>query len=185
MTEITYQPQREDMVAFFNDYASVSPTARRNINQMALRMFVTTVATSGAIWLLSRNIVLSLLVLIIGLTVAAFMPWRVRRAQRKLASSLYREGVNRALFIPMTLGIDRDCLTWKSEAGAGYMKFEYLERVRQTATHLFIYLNVRHAYIIPRERIISGDFDSFAWEVEKRWRTAMDSLSHQHEMASV
>ena len=105
----------------------------------------------------------------------------VKRARRRLVTAITREGKNRALFLTTTLSIDRDNLTWQAESGSGYVKFEYIERIRQTGNHLLIYLTVRSAYIVPRYGVTSGDFDAFAWEVERRWRNAMDSIADPHE----
>jgi hypothetical protein len=183
MAEITYQLHREDLLVLSDEFTKRSTTARTHVQRIVLRSAAYFVFACMCVWWLTGNVAITLGVLIFGIILVALIPMRIKRAQRRLTAEIYREGSNRALFLPMTLSVDRDCLAWKSESGAGYVKFEYIERVRQNDTHLLIYLNVRNAYIVPRHGIISGDFESFAWEVEKRWRSAMDTLAHLQEMS--
>jgi hypothetical protein len=183
--EITYQLRKEDLLALNDDFASQSATFRRVVLRTSLTAMLTMIFVSFALWLLTGAVAPSLAVLVFGVLLAAFIPARIKRNQRKTAAALYREGKNRALFLPITLSVDCDSLSWESKAGSSNMKFEYVERVRQTPTHLFIYLSARNAQIVPREGIISGDFDSFAWEVQRRWKNAMDLIAEPHELHSV
>jgi hypothetical protein len=182
VVEITYQLRESDLLALSDDFASRSPTARRLVRRASLAVCLATGLLAFALWFFSGEAVGAAVVLLVGIIAAAFIPARFKKNQKSTTAAIYREGKNRALFLPMTLGIDRDTLTWSAASGAGYVRFEYVERVRQTASHLFIYLSVRNAYIVPRDGVISGDLESFAWEVDKRWRAAMDRIAEPHEM---
>jgi len=39
--------------------------------------------------------------------------------------------------------------------------------------------------VVSRERVLSGDFDAFAREVERRWNSAMDASAEPHELHSI
>jgi hypothetical protein len=180
--EITYRLSENDLPALADDLTSRSPTARRLLRRGSFVAFFTMALTALLCWLLTGEPVIAGGVILIGVILAALMPARLKKNQRRVTAAVYREGRNRALFLPTTLGIDRDSLTWHSDAGSGNLKYEYLERVRHTETHLFIYTTIRNAYIVPRDGVISGDFDSFAWEIERRWRNATDGLAEPHEL---
>ena len=180
--EITYQLRNEDLLALMDEFTSQSPTARRIVRRTFALGCLSCSLVCLLIWRMTGQPAIALGVFAVGIVLVAFIPLRIKRNQRRVTAAIYREGKNRALFLPMTLTVDRGGLAWRSAAGSGNLKFEYIERVRQTATHLLIYLTVRNAYIVPRDGITSGDFDSFAWEVEKRWRSAMDSIAEPHEM---
>jgi hypothetical protein len=183
--EISYQLREEDLLALSDDFTSHSTTARRALRRGSLLACFYMVLVAIALWMLTGLIEILVGVITIGVVLAAFIPTRVKQNQRRAMAAIYREGRNRALFLPMTLGVDRDSLSWTSKSGSGFVKFEYIERVRQSPTHLFIYLNVRNAYVIPRDGVISGDFDAFAREVEKCWRNTLDSFSESYELHPV
>jgi hypothetical protein len=183
--EITYQLRPEDLLALTDDFVTRSPTARRAMRRPVLLVCLYLVLASMLLWWVTQAIAPALAILIFGVVLAAFMPARIKRNQRRLTAAIYREGKNRALFLPTTLTIDRDTLAWRAESGAGHVKVEYIERVRQTDRHLLIYLSARNAYIIARDSVTSGDFDSFAHEVERRWRSAVDRVADPHELHSM
>ena len=183
--EITYQLRPEDLLVLSDDFVSRSRTARRAFRQPLLALCAYLVLASLLLWWLTRSIELAVMILVFGGAVAAFIPTRMKRKQRWMMGAIYREGKNRALFLPMTLTIDRESLSWRARSGAGHVRLEYLERVHQTGTHLLIYLNVRNAYIVPRDGVKAGDFDAFAQEVERRWRNAMDCVDEPHPMHAI
>jgi YcxB-like protein len=183
--EITYQLRPEDMLALTDDFVTRSPTARRAMRRPAFLLCMYMVLASLLFWWLTQAISPALGILVFGVVLAAFIPARLKRSQRRMATAIYREGRNRALFLPTTLTIDRDTLAWRSDSGSGHVKVEYIERVGRTETHLLIYLTLRNAYVVPRDGVTSGDFDSFAHEVERRWRSAVDRVAEPHELHSM
>ncbi len=183
--EITYQLRPDDLLALTDDFVSRSPTVRRAFRRPVLLLCTYLVLASILLGWLTHSIELVLTILVFGGILAAFIPARMKRSQRRMTVSMYREGKNRALFLPMTLTIDRDNLSWRAASGAGHVKLEYVERVHQTGTHLLIYVNVRNAYIVPRDGVKAGDFDAFAQEVERRWRNAMDCVDEPHPMHAI
>jgi hypothetical protein len=91
---------------------------------------------------------------------------------RKIVARAIREGKNRSLFEPITLRIEPDAIAYESASGAGRIKWAYLERVQRTDGHLFLYHNVITAWTVPKEGVLSGDFDAFAAQAETHFRTA-------------
>jgi hypothetical protein len=183
--EITYQLRAEDLLVLTDDFLSRSPAARRAMRRPVLLLSLYMVLAAVAFWWLTRAIELAIGILVFGFVLTILLPTRLRRSQRRMTVAFYREGKNRALFLPTTLTIERDSLAWQSASGAGHVKLEYIERVRQTATHLLIYLTIRNAYVVARDGVTSGDFDSFAREVERRWRNAVDCVDDPHELHSL
>jgi hypothetical protein len=183
--EITYQLQEKDLGAVAEDLATQSPAMRRQLRRALAAFLLGCLGLSVLFWLITEDIALVSMMLLVGTMSVLLVPVMVKRARRRLMTAITREGENRALFLPTTLSIDRDRLTWRADSGSGHVKFEYIERIRQTGNHLLIYLTVRSAYIVPRHGVTSGDFDSFAWDVERRWRSAMDAIADPHEAHSL
>jgi hypothetical protein len=183
--EITYQIRAEDLLVLTDDFLTRSPAARRAMRRPVLLLSLYMVLAAALFWWLTRMIELALGILVFGFVVTILLPTRLRRSQRRMTTAFYREGKNRALFLPTTLTIDRDTLEWRADSGAGHVKLEYIERVHQTATHLLIYITIRNAYVVARDGVTAGDFDSFAHEVERRWRSAVDRVDDPHEVHSI
>jgi hypothetical protein len=179
--EITYQLRESDISAVTEDVASRSPTMRRQLRRTLVAFLFSFCALSFLFWIVTDDIALASMMLFLAVLAVLLMPAMTKRVRRRLVTAMVREGKNRALYLPTTLRIDRDSLTWTSESGSGHVKFAYLERVQQTPTHLLIYLSSRNAYVVPRDGVISGDFDGFAWDVERRWKSAMDAVAEPHE----
>jgi hypothetical protein len=182
--EITYQIRTEDLLVLTDDFVTRSPAARRAMRRPVLLLSLYMILAAALFWWLTRTIELALGILVFGFVLTILLPSRLRMSQRRMTAAIYREGKNRALFLPTTLTIERDSLAWRSASGAGHVKLEYIERVHQTATHLLIYLTIRNAYVVARDGVTSGDFDSFAREVDRRWRNAVDCVDDPHELHS-
>jgi hypothetical protein len=183
--EITYQLRAEDLLVLTDDFLSRSPAARRAMRRPVLLLSLYMVLAAALFWWLTRAIELALGILVFGFVLTILLPSRLRRSQRRMTVAFYREGKNRALFLPTTLTIDRDTLAWRAASGSGHVKLGYIERVHQTGTHLLIYITLRNAYVVPRDGVTSGDFDAFAGEVERRWRNAVDCVDDPHELHSM
>jgi hypothetical protein len=183
--EITYQLRKEDLLALTDDLTKRSPTARRIVRRTVATSLLASALMCWGIWVLTRLTAAVLMIFVVTTLLTALIPFRIKRNQRRTTASLYGEGRNRALFLPKTMSIDRDFLCWSAESGSGNVKFEYLERVSRSDTYLLIYLNVRFAYVVPRDGVVSGDFDAFASEVERRWKKAMDLIAEPHEAYSM
>ena len=183
--EITYQLQRDDLLVLTDELHKRSPTVRGIVRRTMITTFLAATLMCWGLWVLTGQTAVVVATFVVTMLLVALMPLRVKRTQHRAAASFAREGRNRALFLPTTLSVDRDSLSWSSESGSGNVKFEYIERVSYTDTHLLVYLNVRYAYVVPRERVLSGDFDSFGREVERRWKNAMDASAEPHELHSM
>jgi hypothetical protein len=182
--EITYQLQRDDLLILTDELHKRSPTVRGIVRRTMVTTFLTAAMLCWGLWILTGQTVVVVTTFVVSMILVALMPLRLKRNQRRAAASFASEGRNRAMFLPTTLSVDRDSLSWSNESGSGTMKFEYLERVSFTDTHLLIYLNVRYAYVVARESVQSGDFDAFGREVERRWKSAMDLIAEPHEAYS-
>jgi len=183
--ELTYQLRKEDLLVLTDELTRRSPTARRLVRRAMGITFLTSAFVCFCVWLLTGATEVALGTFAICMVFVVLVPLRIKRSQRRVTVSLYGEGKNRGLFLPTTLSVDRDSLFWSSESGSGHVKLEYIESVRHIDTHLLIYLTVRNAYVVPRDGVISGDFESFSWELERRWKSAMDRIAEPHEMHSL
>jgi hypothetical protein len=73
----------------------------------------------------------------------------------------YGSGRNRTTFGKHQLALTPHHIEEKNEFGESRILWPAIERVDSDAQHTFIYLGSTHAYIVPRNQVLSGDYDAF------------------------
>ncbi len=114
------------------------------------------------LWALSSN---SLSILILGVFCACLYPIFFRRewykAHDRQVKKLYGEGLNKRILCIHELELRDQYLKESSEFGTQETKFAAIEKVEAIPTHGFIYIASILAYVVPRAKVIEGNFDEF------------------------
>ncbi|MGM0559212.1 MAG: YcxB family protein, partial [Myxococcota bacterium] len=76
---------------------------------------------------------------------------------RSNARQMYEEGPMNGLIGRFEIVADDDGVEIISEMERHFYKWEALDRVVQTNTHTFVYVNGLHAYVIPHDSVYEGD----------------------------
>jgi hypothetical protein len=74
---------------------------------------------------------------------------------------MYACGKNRDIIGWHRLTLDKDGLFEESEGGSQYTKYSCLERIVETDTFVYLYLNAIQAHVIPRAHLSAGDLTAF------------------------
>jgi hypothetical protein len=174
--EITYRMREEDFQAACENQVRRSPTSRYQIPRMVVGMGGLWLAFSALLWSTSHDVVTVGGFLCFGLVLVAILPGAMRKARRDGHATWYRDERNLVLREPITLRVEQDGLACERASGWGTTRWAYVESVFQTDRHLFIHLASLSVFAVPKDAVISGDYESFACEVERRWRGASGSL---------
>ncbi|HEV3301781.1 MAG TPA: YcxB family protein [Planctomycetaceae bacterium] len=170
--EITFRLREEDFQAACEHRLSRSPTWRHFIPRIVIGVCALWIVFGSLLWSVSHDLFTVGGFLLFGLILAAILPSAVRKARRDGDAAFYRDERNRMLREPFTLRLEEDGLACDRASGWSKTRWAYVDSVFQTEHHLFIYLASLSAFIVPKDGVISGEYDSFACEVEKRSRTA-------------
>jgi YcxB-like protein len=170
--EITYRLAEDDVVAFAERYAATSPTVRRARWRNVVISVIASAALGACFWDATKDAGLGITIAVTGLIGGLLYPLVLKDQTRKATIRLYREGKNLAHAKPITLRAVPEALFSESAGGSSTILWECLERIDQTADHLFLYTSSLNAVIVPKAGVIAGDFESFADAVTRLRRDA-------------
>jgi len=88
----------------------------------------------------------------------------------KTAKKLYEEQDMSNFTCEHLLEIDEDRITCKTDISEGKIKWSGIQKIAFNNGYAFICLGLLQAYIVPRERIIEGDFDQFIETAQAYWQ---------------
>jgi hypothetical protein len=165
------------------NYRANSQAAQKGRRKVYLSMTLFWIGTCLYLWFATRVTSAVIGWGLIGVLVLVILRYS-ETGPRKILARAIREGKNRSLFEPITLRIEPDAIAYESVSGAGRTKWAYLERVQRTDGHLFLYHNVITAWTVPKEGVLSGDFDAFAAQVEAHFRAAVDEAERSANLAA-
>ena len=164
MSQIEYTTSEMDLVAFSDYHVTHSPTLVRAFRWVRFGF-------AGAFILFG---------LLTGGSVPGFLPWLIlaavwipllpvinRRASRRRALRMYREGANPTLVGKHQLRAEPDALISKSEASESRVMWSAVQRVGSTPDHTFIYIGAVNAFVVPRAGVLGGDYDGFVAAVRR------------------
>jgi hypothetical protein len=169
--EITYRMREEDFQAACENQVRRSPTSRHQIPRTIVGICGLWIAFSTLLWSTSHDVFTVGGFLFFGLVLVAILPGAMRKARRDGHATYYRDERNRVVREPITLRVEEDGLACERASGWSKTRWAYVDGVFQTERRLFIYGSLS-VFAVPKDAVISGDYDSFAREVERRSRIA-------------
>ena len=96
--------------------------------------------------------------------------WRLQL--RSANYRAYSEGENPTVFGRQRLRILDDMLVVTFEYGENRLKWPAVQKIATTDSHTFIFVSAVAAYVIPKHKIISGDYDAFVAAARERFEHA-------------
>jgi hypothetical protein len=160
-TTIEYTNTLADVVAFARHHYDRSEGIQRSIR---LQRYGGVTALAGyfiGLCFLSGS---SFYLLVAAVTSTAWWIWIpnvLSSTYEKQVLRTYESGRNRTTFGKHRLALTPHHIEEKNEFGESRVLWPAIERVDSDAQHTFIYLGSSHAYIVPRNQVLSGDYDSF------------------------
>jgi len=159
--EIEYELREADIIAF-TQYRLRHGHGKRNpvlVRRLAYLGGFTIMAFGS--WLLLHDIIL--LISFLALAIISFVlyptyfDWLIRRK----VTNTYRDPKNSATLAPRILSANSEGLVEKSGMGEIKVKWEVIDDLELTPTHAFISIQNVPSIVVPKDRISSGDFQSF------------------------
>jgi hypothetical protein len=170
--EIEFTITEPDCFAFIDYHATHSPSVRRTYRllrfgfgalYLAFGLFEAFVESNGvaaALWLL-----------VAAAWIMVLPPW-LRRYRRRMVLRMYREGRNPSLLGKCLYRIEPDGLAFASAVTEGKQRWAGFEKVVCTPDHAFLYVSAVGALIVPRARVVRGDYDAFVTAVRTHMASA-------------
>ena len=172
---IRYSVTLEDLIAFnrFHIQHSRQLVRQRRIAGLALPLATILVAVVLAI-LRSDFRLLPFVVLFVVLYVL-FLRRAYGKGLEKKLRRLYAEGKNKGVLGEHSLHLQDDGISRQSDVGSTTVAFRGIEKIESTPTHTFIYISALSAIVIPKERVIEGDYSEFLMHLRRKWETVPDN----------
>lgn len=101
-----------------------------------------------------------------GIVFIMFPRW-YRNASMKQARRLYSEGTNKNILGRQILDLDNDGLVIRSESGEEHTNWSAVERIETTPDYAFVYIGAISAHVIPRAKVVEGNFAEFVESVQQ------------------
>ena len=176
---LRYTVAIEDLVAFNEDYHLKSARVQKQFQKerfLVLLPFLIGGFVFGTLSFIDDSnssspylfsIFICLLCVIPGVLIYAFIPRSTRNSIKTRAKTAYSEGRNLTLLGDQELALDSDTLTVRNEYFESRYTWKALEKMSLTSNHIFVYINVGSAIVIPKQSINEGhiqDVESFLKE---------------------
>lgn len=106
----------------------------------------------------------------VGFLYCLFYPKRSYfRHIRKTTEQLYREGRDKGLLGEREIEFAEDGIIFRSEVEESKHKWEGIEKIVTIDDYTFVYVNPISAYILPRSKIIDGDYGVFVQAIKEKF----------------
>lgn len=102
-----------------------------------------------------------------------FFPWRFRRTYLRNLQRFYERELGSNITGTNEMRFERNVLVAGSPSGESRIPVDNLEKIVHTSTHTFLFLNEATAFIVPRERVTDGDYETFVKKADT-WMAAAD-----------
>ncbi len=162
---IKYQTVEDDYVAFNVFFSRHSPLAKRSrlIAGVLIPAIFIVLVLSQAIY--SHDWTYMFIgVLFFGSLSLVILVGRSDLA-RRTAKKIFKEGKNKGFLGNHELEINDYGILTKSEYGEGKIAWAVIERIGSTPDYTFIFTGASTAFIVPKARIIEGDYNTFFEEL--------------------
>lgn len=167
--KIAYTVEMADLVAFnqyYLDNSEFEKVRRRKGITIVCGIYV----ILGSLHSLARQsfapiVIWSLLALLYSLWYSRAS----RRASPRKVQKLYGADKNRSVLCQHEIELVDDGIVERTPFGEHKTTFPGIERVIRTETHGFIFIGTMNAHVIPKARVIKGEYDAFMRAVSERW----------------
>jgi hypothetical protein len=159
---IEYTNTVDDGVALTEHHARNSPNARQQwwAGAIAAVVVITILLRSDGASLWQHLVVAAFVLALYWPVYRWYFRWNTRR--------LYREASGKGDFGRHRLTLGDAGILAENDLGRAELRYEALQRVVETPTHVFIFVGALSAHIVPRTRIVAGDLNAFLSDLRAR-----------------
>lgn len=170
---LEYNVTLDDQV-FFNRYHYDQSPANRRMWFWSTWCPVLIVALLSVFAVLHHNVTLAVMGIIwIAILLLLALIFRGPLMDR-LARKLYTERKNKGMLGKLILRITDEGITETSGFGENKRYWQGVERVVEVPGYAFVYISAVSAFVIPEQRVESGDYRAFVTELKRRWEAAQE-----------
>lgn len=159
--KIKYRVDISDIVAFNQFHLDTSPLVRKR-RAMMLILVAIVYASIAFFMASSKHSVYNAVVFMI--VYICFLVWYLRYGRKvnvKRIMKIYAGGKNTGIFGEHELELLPDGIREITSVNEHITKYEGIERVEATETHIFVFFSSLSAYVIPKAKVSQGDLDAF------------------------
>jgi len=166
--EIQYSLSEADIVALYKYRLNVDQALKRRY-QSRRWMYLLGLSMLGlAGYVFMHDTALMIFSLIIAGLFYTFFPYYFNWMVRRGVSTTYKQEAARQALEKRTLQANPEGLLQNASRGESFSSWDEIDDMGVSTTHAFISVNERSSwYIIPRDRLVVGDFDAFIDEIRK------------------
>lgn len=158
LAQVSYVLTMDDIHAFNAHYSRESPVARRGRAKMRLAMTFFLAVLLGALgWGARASVGFWLLGGLILLFWFAVFPRRLEAMQRNFTERTYQAGKNAGLLGPHTVELTDEGVVERTPVRELKVKWEAVEKVASTDSHLFLWTSGFNALVLPRRAFADED----------------------------
>lgn len=167
MYEIEYDLAEEDLV-HFNEQRFLKSEAAHKKLRFAQFIVPGILAFIGVVYgIFLRNEYAGLFTVVFAVIIMAIAPHLIKWDMRRQIVKYYTDEEKEKILGHYKLKIEPKMLMEESPSGENSMEWGELLRVEYAKRHVYIYLDIDVALIIPIEKITSGNLKQFAEQVDK------------------
>jgi len=166
MLEIEYEFREEDLVHFNELHLAGNQELQKKIRQN--RMLVPGVMLVFGLfyYVYYVDMMTTAYITLLALAWGVVSPFVVKLDMRRQFFNKYSDAEKKAMFGMHTLKIEPEYLLEKSPGGKHKTPWSEMLRVERHKDHVYIYVAIDAAIVIPRATVKSGDLKAFAKQVE-------------------
>ncbi len=176
--QIRYRNTLEDAMAFTKYHYANSDTVKKQKTKAMIYGPITFVALMCVLAAMMQEVN----ILIWGCVFIAAYMFFIRRAYKtgtdKIARKLYAEQDTRGFICEHLLEINEEGIFERTDLVELKHKWAGVQRIVVDNSYAFVCTGAFQAYIIPRERIIEGNFDHFIETAQTYWQRGNLKYAH-------
>ena len=165
---ITYTNEFEDLLVFneylhkFNDYT------KKNVSKIKLNKTIGCLALICILAFATKDTLYLIIGSIFVVIVYLGMAGQVMANDVKEFNKQLKDGLLDSFLSIKTISYDEKELTLKNSSTTLSTKFDKITKIIDHENFIYIFLSVNTAHIIPKDRIESGDLDTFLEQLKKK-----------------
>jgi hypothetical protein len=169
--EIEFVVRPEDQIAARANYAQNSNVMRTSSRSETLGTASTIIAFFALLTVLLNTYIPVLMGIVIALAWVFVWPMMQQNSYHRKQIALYTESKNTTSLGRQVMEFEDDVLTVRSELYWSKIKLPVIERIEVTKTHTFMFYGTFQAFVIPKDTVRKGAYESFVKSLSDRFRS--------------
>lgn len=167
MFEIEYEFREEDLIHFNERQLLRTEDVQKNMRKNRLIVPAVMLLIAGYFYFYYHSTAPVIYISVVAALWAMFSPRLLMLDLRRQILKTYTDREKRDMFGIYQLNIDKDNLLERSPSGKHKTPWTEVLRVEYVKDHVFIFIGLNTALVIPKKTVKKGDWEAFTAQVEK------------------